>query len=406
MRKVFKEHFPASKDEIKKLWELAIFSVDANVVLNLYRYSEETQMKILNVLSYLAKIKRLWISYQVAHEYLKNRLTVIKKQKDAYSELLKKLEQDKNSIKANLESHKRHPYLQIENLKNLFSDAFNSTEELIKKMSESHPDLTHDDPVLERVSEIFDGIIGKEPTHEEYDAIYKEGKKRYDKEVPPGYADLAEKKNDPEQSLYGDLLIWKQIISHAKNQKKDIIFVTDDLKEDWWLKHNGRTISARPELMKEFNLQTNSQSILIYKPEQFLHYSEVYLQQNIGEDAIEEVGVLRKNDETKQPNLQESITEFTTYFDSLNDDQKEKLGKLIIGSSLVGSSAFTPLLNLQKPTPFYQLLLKSVYKMWLGIPSSAENEQLDIPLSTDTNLSSNEDSKGDKLDNQVNEKKN
>ena len=43
-----------------------------------------------------------------------------------------------------------------------------------------------------------------------------------------------------------------KLLERAKAEKKPLLFVTDDAKEDWWLIHEERTIGPRPELLREF----------------------------------------------------------------------------------------------------------------------------------------------------------
>lgn len=66
------------------------------------------------------------------------------------------------------------------------------------------------------------------------------------------------KKDSGDRRLYGDLIVWKQVIQKSKKDKINIILVTDDLKEDWWLKINGKTIGPRFELIKEFHIETKT----------------------------------------------------------------------------------------------------------------------------------------------------
>ena len=42
MEKTFSEYHQPNDEEITQLWEKAIFIFDANVLLNLYRYSKKT----------------------------------------------------------------------------------------------------------------------------------------------------------------------------------------------------------------------------------------------------------------------------------------------------------------------------------------------------------------------------
>lgn len=62
--------------------------------------------------------------------------------------------------------------------------------------------------------------------------LCKEGEHRYKSQTPPGYKDS--KKDGV--SKYGDLIVWAETYEYAASNNKNIIFVTDDVKEDWWEK--------------------------------------------------------------------------------------------------------------------------------------------------------------------------
>ena len=70
--------------------------------------------------------------------------------------------------------------------------------------------------------------------------------------------------------------------------KKNIIFITDDAKEDWWLTIHGRTISPRKELYSEF-LEKTKQKILIYRPDIFMKYAKDKFNSRLDDDAINEI---------------------------------------------------------------------------------------------------------------------
>jgi hypothetical protein len=120
--------------------------------------------------------------------------------------------------------------------------------------------------------------------------LYKEGDKRYETKIPPGFADS--KKAHPEK--YGDFIIWKQILEFAKNEEKSVIFVTNDEKEDWWLIKHGEKLQPHPKLKKEFNNFTG-QEYHSYTLSQFLEYAEEYLKTPIDSSVIEEVKSTQKN---------------------------------------------------------------------------------------------------------------
>ena len=97
--------------------------------------------------------------------------------------------------------------------------------------------------------------------------IYKqchEGEYRYKQKTPPGYKD--NKKDGA--SKYGDLIAWVETYKYAAANCQNVIFVTDDVKEDWWERKDDGRILFREELVKEFTRKTrkgkeNSESLLL-----------------------------------------------------------------------------------------------------------------------------------------------
>lgn len=59
-----------------------------------------------------------------------------------------------------------------------------------------------------------------------------DGEKRYESKTPPGYKDAD--KSNRHKFIFGDLLIWMDVIHFARNQQKNVLFVTNDVKEDWF----------------------------------------------------------------------------------------------------------------------------------------------------------------------------
>lgn len=105
-----------------------------------------------------------------------------------------------------------------------------SSKEYAKKISE--------DEILEKIVATFESKIGKPFSEERLNQIYQDGDRRYTENVPPGFKD--KQKGGTRQ--FGDLVLWFQIIEISKEFQKDIIFITDDEKEDWLYIHKGRQI--------------------------------------------------------------------------------------------------------------------------------------------------------------------
>lgn len=103
------------------------------------------------------------------------------------------------------------------------------------------------------------------------------------------------------QKKYADYLIWQQILDHVKEKKlKDIIFVTDDNKADWWLEvavsyGNSQTKhrQPRPELLDDMYNHAEVKNFLMYDAEFFLKYSRDYLKASVSEETLQEAGETR-----------------------------------------------------------------------------------------------------------------
>ncbi|WP_459918879.1 PIN domain-containing protein [Desulfocicer niacini] len=283
MKKNFFEYNPLGLDDISTLWNQAIFVFDTNVLLNLYRYSRETSNKFVQIISDLSD--RIWIPYQVGFEFNENRLVAITDQIDSYSTFEKKL----NELSSEIENKNRNPFFTSDLTDKFISLKSEFTTEIESKSEEYRQSLLHD-KLLETINEIFNGKVGSYYEVSELSKIYEEGEKRYKKKIPPGYCDA----HKPDQQKYGDFIIWKQILEKSKSSDVDIIFVLDDNKKDWWLTHKGKTISPRPELLKEFR-QATSRNIHFYKPFQFLQYSNDFLNSSVNLETIEEVKSYKKS---------------------------------------------------------------------------------------------------------------
>lgn len=245
MRSKFPAHFRPSDDDFKKIWSNCIFAVDANVLLNLYRYSTETRTLLENTLNALRD--RLFMPNQAAKEFLKNRLVVTASQAEEYSKAIRLI----NDLSQQLANKKKHPFLPEENLPE-FSDQVSKVVEQLEKQKNALLERLINDEILEFVSSLFENKTGNPYDEAQLKELAIEGDKRYENEIPPGYKDIKKDALGDPYRKFGDLLVWKQIIDEAKLKKKSIVFITDDKKEDWWLEQSGRTISPRTELREEF----------------------------------------------------------------------------------------------------------------------------------------------------------
>ncbi|MEW6183908.1 MAG: PIN-like domain-containing protein [Bacillota bacterium] len=279
MKNTFPGYYQPTQKEFADLWKECLFIPDANVLLNLYRYNEETSNSLIDIFSKLATFGRLRITHQAAWEYHKRRLDVISDINDDYDKIQKSL----TSIQNTLDSI-RNPFILVAHLKKLFEPLINQVEEELEKMKTQQPNFYTNDPIRQTITSLFQGMVSKPYIPEQLEDIFKLGKVRYEAKIPPGYLD-AEKGGNYQ---YGDLVLWFQIIDIALETKKPVIFITDDKKEDWWLKHKGKTIGPRPELVKEMADKANV-PFYMYQTHQFMLYAKKFSDNEIKEEVIEEV---------------------------------------------------------------------------------------------------------------------
>ncbi|WP_303875685.1 PIN-like domain-containing protein [Stutzerimonas kunmingensis] len=71
MKNQYGWHLPLPEEEIKKAWDNGVLTVDTNVLLDLYRYHENTRNSLLE--SIAAFDGRVWLSHQAATEFFRNR---------------------------------------------------------------------------------------------------------------------------------------------------------------------------------------------------------------------------------------------------------------------------------------------------------------------------------------------
>ena len=299
MRDKFPGHFRLSDAEIRSIWENGVFVLDANILLNLYRYSDDTRKQFLKILRLLKH--RVWIPNQAAKEYLKNRLGVIGQQEKAYDQTIEAIEK----IEKDLKSKRQHPFLTDKSLSNL-CHSFEAVKAELSKSKASHTSLISNDKILESIESLIRGRVGDPFGEKDLESIAKEGEKRYASKISPGYKDSAKDTEGDPYRKFGDLIVWKQVLDKSKKEAKDIILILDDNKEDWWLKFQGSTIGPQPDLVEEFSRVTG-QKFHMYLADRFLEYAGQFLKEDVSEPVIEELKKLREIEEVRHRRLRDQV---------------------------------------------------------------------------------------------------
>lgn len=285
MKNIFNvEFYPTDKD-IKDVWKDSLIVFDTSSLLNLYKYSKDTREQYLSVMKQVKE--RLWIPYHVGEEYFNNRVSTLLSEGMAYEDINKMLDKQFKEIESSINRVFKFREGDLNKLIEEVKKGFDKIKEVVSDSKRSRISFSpNTDTILEKLTEYFENRVGGNFTQEEAEKIKEEGKIRFKNRTPPGYCDRT--KDDIKKNEFGDLIIWKQIINKSIKDRKNIILITDDRKEDWWLDVHGRTISPRKELYSEFFFETK-QKILIYRPHVFMKYANEYLESNVDEKAMKEI---------------------------------------------------------------------------------------------------------------------
>jgi len=282
MRDYFSSYYPKSNELIQELWNKALFIFDASVLLKLYELTPAARREFMRTLNRIAD--RIWIPYQAAFEYQRNRIHVIEKQIKMADAVLGTLKQIKKDVEGALP--KEHPFVDAQVVEEIIKACQRAREKLKRKKCDYQRLLKHD-LIREKLDSLLAGRIGEPYRTDQLVEICEVAQKRYRARIPPGYAD----ENKVEGNPFGDLIIWFQIIDKARVEKRPIILVTDDRKEDWWVYDASGVLTPRQELVDEIK-QKAGVELLMYTPEAFLKDFSVYRKQKVPKRTIEELADL------------------------------------------------------------------------------------------------------------------
>jgi hypothetical protein len=220
--------------------------------------------------------ERLWMPYQFAAEFQRNRAKAIIEQVESYRTIAA---QFKKMVDQNLKPKHRHPFISAKSMAAL---------ELIRRELEKgrtqHEAMLADDPMFDRMTVLLTGRVGAPPTSPELDTLFAEATRRYGLKIPPGYADI----DKPEPDRFGDYVGWKQILDYGAGQQCSLVLITDDLKEDWWYVRGDRTIGPRPELIAEYR-DVCKKPFYMYTLEHFIRFAQGRFGKRVGQSVLVEI---------------------------------------------------------------------------------------------------------------------
>lgn len=320
--------YPREPEFLAGVWDRAIFVPDANVLLHCLRHPAKIRDELLRLFSALKE--SLWIPYQVGHEFHRNRLDVELGAQDTYQRLKSDYDGILNQAKEKLKQLRAHPMINVERELAAIEMFLEDFRGRMEAAATQHPSAEIQSAV-DQLTMLFDGRVGDKWTQEQLNSVKKEGEERYSKKLPPGFKDI---KKDGDIDKYGDLIVWKDMIAKAEKEKRPIVFISDDVKEDWWWLHRGRKLGPRPELVEEFRLATG-QDFLIYEFANFLRVAAERYQEI--KESVDEVEKSLLEDERAKRRKSEADELSRDLFIRISqlEDEREEIIQLLSGSPSV-----------------------------------------------------------------------
>ena len=305
MKNMFFEHIMKENGNIEEVLNNSIIILDTNALLMLYRLNIESRKKYFDVLS---KVKeRLFLTNQSVKEFFDNRLIIcdnkFKLSSSVEDELIKDLDKIKNKVRCgNFNNNSASLITHESTLQNEIIECIDREINEIKKKLGAYEvninkDFISNDEILKKILELFEGKVNESFSEEDLEKIYVNGKDRYEEQIPPGYKDNKKEGND----IFGDLIIWKEIIEIAKREDKNILFVSDDRKDDWCEKFKGQDLGPRKELIREFYKLTKKLFYSVTTTNFIRSMSDIY--------KVIETESLQKQSEIIVKNLEKKIVE-------------------------------------------------------------------------------------------------
>ena len=262
--KIFSEKFKTAEEIIAN----GIIVLDTNVLLVPFDTSEKNVSDIKSIYLKYKKENRLFIPAREAWEFANNRANRI-------GDIFLQIRQLKDNLNSGIFKINQYPilqnnkdYLDLLYQFDAIQKSIKSSRKFLDNIEAHIQSWTWDDNVSVAYKEIFIPEIIVEVLKDK-EELEKDLAFRIEYKVAPGFKD-SKKADDG----IGDLVIWQTILEIAKTYDKDLIFVTNDQKNDWFYKQDKIGLYPKYELFDEFRRFTDGKSIAIINFIKFLELSK------------------------------------------------------------------------------------------------------------------------------------
>jgi hypothetical protein len=302
------------------VWDKGLLVFDTSSLLRIYEWHIDKAIEFKDVLKF--KIESIWIPHQVNSEFKKHVGWVEAENK--YAKIIERLQIQPikwGKVRKMLERWESNGYEEAFKLKVLEMETSGVNPDKLLELKQFADTLHQEHRRVVPIDSIFDELfsnVGDPFLDSEEQEILKEFGET---PLAPGFMDREKRNANP----HGDFFVWKQMQQESIRSSRDIIFITLDLKEDWF-RDNEQQL-PREDLLKEFYDITQNR-IIIISLTSFLEECSVYLNEDIRElvaysSIQDEVRVIF--DEWYPEQLLDKVNEYLAEDDTIKDEMETVL---------------------------------------------------------------------------------
>jgi hypothetical protein len=309
----------ASPEELDSALREAVVAVDANVLLDLYRFSPQTSSDLIKTFTSLGD--RLVVPHQALREFWRHRQRAQGSPRGATKAATDALGKSARSMNDCLTTWAKAVGVNTGELAGLTGQVNDLVEALQQKLQQvlAHADADRTgDPILDQLEELVRGRVTAPLADEEHAECVAEANRRIDAEIPPGYKDAGKQEDDSADGGAGDYLVWYQATRYAQEQGRDLLLVTRDEKEDWWWRQGAEFIGPRPELALEYGGLTGRRLFLM-RPTDLLARASV-LEVDVDQESSADAGRVTEDEGTvEEPTAEWTLEALSALLDQLDE---------------------------------------------------------------------------------------
>lgn len=272
----FDGHIPQTNEDVVQALTTGLLSLDANVLLNFYRYSPKARDALIEVLS--AAGDRVWVSHQAAKEFWRNRCATIDQRNEATKQVHSALDKSRRSLLDAVDSWAKQTAVSEEvkrQVHDVLANGLARASEIIEEETSGAGAVSHrpdSDSVLETLRALLTANVGAPLDPTEHETALAEGARRANERIPPGYRDAEKLQDGGPDGASGDYLVWLQSKKEAERRHLPLVIITGDEKEDWWWRHRSSLMGPRVELVTEF-AQISGNRLYMLRPVQLIEHA-------------------------------------------------------------------------------------------------------------------------------------